>query len=109
MEEKILKFVPLRDFWVIFRKFFHIKRVNKIYDISDAVKELKNKFAKNKFKGKLLKLFKNSKLIRNMGLRYCRRHPDFVNFAIQEALDGNFSLKLMRKKFKAQKKSKKAN
>ena len=83
--------------------------LNKIYDISDAVKELKNKFAKNKFKGKLLKLFKNSKLIRNMGLRYCRRHPDFVNFAIQEALDGNFSLKLMRKKFKAQKKSKKAN
>jgi hypothetical protein len=62
------------------------------------------KFSRKKFSGKLLNLCKNSKLIRSIGLRYARRHPDFINFAIQEALDGDFSLKSIRKKFKAQKK-----
>jgi len=79
--------------------------LKKIYDISLSVNELKEKLSRKKFSGKMLNVCKNSKLIRNMGLRYCRRHPDLTNFAIQEALDGNFSLKLIRKKFKAQKKA----
>lgn len=83
------------------------ERLQKIYTISKDINELKQKFAKKKFKGKMLRLCKNSKLIRSIGLSYCRRHPDFVNFAIIEALDGDFNLKSIRKKFKAQKKAKK--
>ena len=82
--------------------------LEKIYTIAHNFNQLKNKFSKKKFLGKLFHLLKNSKLLRNIGLRYCRKHPDFVNFAIQEALDGDFSLKSIRKKFKAQKKSKDA-
>ena len=82
--------------------------LEKIYSITNGVNDLKKKFSKKRFLGKLLRLCKNSKLLRNIGLSYCRRHPDFVNFAIQEALDGDFSFKSIRKKFKAEKKAKKA-
>ena len=78
--------------------------LEKIYRIAHDFSQLKQKFCKKRFFRLLIKLFKNCKLIRNIALRYCRRHPDFINFAIQEALDGNFSLKLIRKKFKDQKK-----
>ncbi len=77
--------------------------LKKIYDISINFNKAKDKLLKSK----KLKLCKNSKLIRNIGMRYCRRRPDFINFAIQEALDGNFSLKLIRKNYKEQKKIKK--
>ncbi len=81
------------------------ERLKKIYDVAHNFNEAKNKLSKNK----TLKLCKNSKTLRNMGLRYCHRHPDFVNFAIQEMLDGNFSLKLIRKKYKGQKNNKTNN
>lgn len=77
--------------------------LEKIYNIGRDFNALKQKLAKKKF---LLRLAK-SKMVRGIALRYCRRHPDFVNFAIQEALDGDFKLKSIRKKFKAQKKQKK--
>ncbi len=75
------------------------ENLKKLYDIAVGYKNLQKKFS-----GKIVKLGKNSKLLRNIGLRYCRRHPDFINFAIQEVLDGNFSLKLIRKNYKRQKK-----
>ncbi len=81
--------------------------LKKIYDIASDFSIAIEKLSKKSFYGKMLKLFKNSKLFRNMGLRYCKKHPDFINFAIQEVLDGNFSFKLIRKNFKAQKKAKK--
>ncbi len=81
--------------------------LQKLYDIERGFKGVQEKLSGKGFYGKLINLFKNSKLIRNMGLRYCRRHPDFINFAIQEMLDGNFSLKLVRKKYKEQKKTQK--
>ncbi len=81
--------------------------LKKIYDIGTAFKEVQKNFSKEKFSGKIFNLCLNSKLLRSIGLRYCRRHPDFVNFAIMEALDGNFSLKLIRKNFKEQKKANK--
>ncbi len=74
------------------------ENLKKLYDIAVGYKNLQKKFS-----GKIVKLGKNSKLLRNIGLRYCRRHPDFINFAIQEVLDGNFSLKLIRKNYKRQK------
>ncbi len=83
--------------------------LKKIYDIADGYNNALKKLSKEKFSGKVFNICKNSKLLRNMGLRYCRRHPDFVNFAIQEVLDGDFSLKLIRKKYKEQKKFKKKN
>jgi hypothetical protein len=83
--------------------------LEKIYRISRDFNELKQNLAKKKFSGKLLNLFKDSKFLINIGLRYCRRHPDFVHYAIQEALDGDFSLKSIRKKFKKLKKEKKKN
>ena len=82
------------------------KNLNKLYCLARDFNELTKKFSGKKFLGKLVRLCKNSKLLRNIGLGYCRRHPDFVNFAIQDALDGNFSLKLIRKNYKAQKKLK---
>lgn len=81
--------------------------LKKIYNISHDLNQLKQKYSRKKFAGKMLNLCKNSKTLRNIGLSYCRRHPDFVNYAIQEALDGDFSLKHIRKKYKAQKKEKK--
>ncbi len=75
------------------------ENLKKLYDIAVGYKNLQKKFS-----GKIVKLGKNSKLLRNIGLSYCRRHPDFINFAIQEVLDGNFSLKLIRKNYKRQKK-----
>lgn len=83
--------------------------VKKVYDISVNFNEMKKKYSKKTFLGKLVRLFKNSRLLRNIAFRYCRRHPDFVTFAIQEALDGDFSVKSIRQKFKKQSKSKKAN
>lgn len=82
--------------------------LKKIYGIGHDFNDLKQRFSKKKFAGKLVRLCKNSKILRNIALRYCRRHPDFVHFAIQEALDGDFRLKSIRKKFKAKKKANKA-
>lgn len=79
--------------------------LKKIYGISHDLKEAKEKLSGKSFKARLLRLCKNSKLLRKIGMSYSRRHPDFVNFAIQEALDGDFSLKSIRKKFKEQKKA----
>ncbi len=70
--------------------------LKKIYDVEINFNSAKEKLLTSK----RVKLCKNSKLLRNIGLSYCRRHPEFINFAIQEALDGNFSLKLIRKKYK---------
>jgi flavin-dependent dehydrogenase len=83
--------------------------LKKVYDISVNFNEMKKKYSKKTFLGKLVRLFKNSRLLRNIAFRYCRRHPDFVTFAIEEALDGDFSVKSIRQKFKKQSKSKKAN
>ncbi|MBQ3116395.1 MAG: NAD(P)/FAD-dependent oxidoreductase [Clostridia bacterium] len=77
--------------------------LQKIYKIGHDFNELIKRFGKKKFLVRVIK----SRLIRGIGLRYCRRHPDFVNYVIQEALDGDFSLKSIRKKFKAQKKANK--
>ncbi len=82
--------------------------LKKIYGIAYDYNNLIKKLSKESFTGKIFSLCKNSKTLRNMCLRYCRRHPDFINFAIEEVLDGNFSLKLIRKKFKEQKKAKEA-
>ncbi len=75
--------------------------LKKIYDIAINFNEVKQKLLTSK----KIKLFKNSRLLRNIGMRYCRRHPEFINFAIQEMLDGNFSLKLIRKNYKEQNKN----
>lgn len=83
------------------------ENVDKLYRLSRDFNDAKAKYAKKKFLGKMLNLCKDSKLIMNIGFKYCRRHPDFIHFAIQEALDGNFSIKSIRKNFKAQKKLKK--
>ena len=80
------------------------ENLKKIYDLGQNFGDLMKKFAKKK---RLVRMFKNSKLLRAIILKYCSRHPDFVHFAIQEGLDGNFSLKLIRKKFKQQKKENK--
>ncbi len=73
--------------------------LKKIYDIAVGFNGAKKKFTRVKF----LKFCKNSRLLMAVGVRYCRRHPDFINFAIQEMLDGNFSLKLIRKNYKKHK------
>ncbi len=83
------------------------KSLKKIYDIAFNYNEAVKKLSGQSFTGKVLSLCKNSKALRKIGLRYCRRHPDFINFAIQEVLDGNFSLKLIRKNYKKQNRSKK--
>ncbi len=82
--------------------------LKKIYDIAQNYDIAQKKLSKEKFSGKVFQFTKNSKLVRRIGLRYCRRHPDFINFAIQEVLDGNFSVTSIRKLYKAQKKAKKA-
>ena len=80
--------------------------LQKIYDIAHGFENAKKKLSGGNFSSKILRLCLKRKLFRNLILRYCRRHPNFVNFAIKEVLDGNFSLKLIRKKYKRLKKSK---
>lgn len=83
--------------------------LKKIYDIAEGFNGAKEKLSNKSFSGKMVRLCKDSKLLRKMMLNYCRNHPDFINYAILEVLDGNFSLKLIRKKFKQQKKLNKKN
>ncbi len=83
------------------------ENLKKIYEIATNFDAAVKKLSGGSISGKLIKVFKNSKILRNMGMSYSRKHPDFINFAIIEVLDGNFSLKLIRKKFKEQKKLKK--
>ncbi len=79
--------------------------LKKIYDIAFNFDEAMKKLSKERFSGKVFNACIKSKTIRNMVLNYCKRHPDFINFAIQEALDGNFSIKLICKNYKKQKKA----
>ena len=80
------------------------ENLKKIYDIADNYEVAKKKLSKEKFSGKVMNFCAKSKLIRKIGLRYCSRHPDFVNYAIQEVLDGDFSVSSIRKKYKIKKK-----
>ncbi len=77
--------------------------LKKVYDIASGFNDAQAKLSKSK----ILHICARSKLLRNIGLSYCRRHPDFTNFAIQEVLDGDFNFKVIRKKYKEQKKAKK--
>ena len=81
--------------------------LKKLYNIAHDFNEMKKKLSKDTFTGKFVQTCAKSKLVRNLGFKYARRHPDFIYLAIEEALDGNFSIKLIRKKFKQQKKAKK--
>ena len=85
------------------------ENMKKLYNLATDFNGAKENFTKKKSLRLFVKLFKNSKLVKGIAFRYCRRHPDFIHFAIEEALDGNFKLKAIRKKFKEKKKAEKQN